>query len=144
MTAMSSSCPSQPQTNIKSKATVGMGEVGNAIVEVMFESGCAVSLLRKSDTNQVDVYSTARATRVRLTTATSEPLPVVGTEQLLREISRTHCPSALPQWSFSWPPRCKQNTGKVARGVLLGNYITRCGEILLWMYRMPASQTAIT
>ena len=63
-----------------------MGEVDNAIVEVMFESGSAVSLLRKSDTNQVDVYSTARATRVRLTTATSEPLPVVRTEQLPMQV----------------------------------------------------------
>ena len=40
---------------VKSKATVIMGEVGNSTVEVMFDSGSAVSLLWKSDMNQMSL-----------------------------------------------------------------------------------------
>ena len=34
---------------VRSKATVIMGEVGSISVEIMFDSGLAVSLLRKED-----------------------------------------------------------------------------------------------
>ena len=47
---------------IKNKATVVLGEVGSMSVEVMFDSGSAVSLLRKRDvvkiTVQVDSFET--------------------------------------------------------------------------------------
>ena len=59
---------------IKSKATVRMWEVGNTTVEVMFDSGSAVSLLRKSDMNQMSsVQHVHKQPRVRLITAAGEP-----------------------------------------------------------------------
>ena len=68
---------------IKSKATVRMGEVGNTTVEVMFDSGSAVSLLQKSDTNRMSsVQHVHKQPRVRLITAAGEPLPVVGIVQV--------------------------------------------------------------
>ena len=60
-----------------------MGEVGNTTVEVMFDSGSAVSLLRKSDMNQMSsVQHMHKQPRVRLITAAGEPLPVVGLVQV--------------------------------------------------------------
>ena len=39
---------------VRSKATVIMGEVGSVSVEIMFDSGLAISLLRKGDMDQME------------------------------------------------------------------------------------------
>ena len=64
---------------VKSKATVIMGEVGNISVEIMFDSGSAVSLLRKRDMDQMKSLQHLKTDpQIRLITASGEPLPIVG------------------------------------------------------------------
>ena len=64
---------------IKNKATVIMGEVGNASVEIMFDSGSAVSLLRKRDMELMkSLQHVDKHPQVTLITASLEPLAVVG------------------------------------------------------------------
>ena len=66
-------------TTIKSKATVIMGEVGNASVEIMFDSGSAVSLLRKRDMKHMkSLQHVDKHPQITLITASGEPLAVVG------------------------------------------------------------------
>ena len=56
-----------------------MGEVGSVSVEIMFDSGSAVSLLRKGDMDQMDSVQHLRMDpEVKLITASGEPLPIVG------------------------------------------------------------------
>ena len=64
---------------IKNKATVIMGEEGNASVEIMFDSGSAVSLLRKRDMEHMkSLQHVDKHPQVTLITAAGEPLAVVG------------------------------------------------------------------
>ena len=63
--------------------------VGKATVEVMFDSGSAVSLLWKSDVNRMSsVQHVHKQPRVRLVTAAGEPLPVVGIVQAPVQVAR--------------------------------------------------------
>ena len=64
---------------VRSKASVIMGEVGSISVEIMFDSGSAVSLLRKGDMDQMESVQHLRMDpEVKLITASGAPLPIVG------------------------------------------------------------------
>ena len=78
--------PSQPTvspqavtvTTIKNKATVVMGEVESMSVAVMFDSGSAVSLLRKRDMVQIKSVQCLKSDpHVKLITASGDPLSIV-------------------------------------------------------------------
>ena len=61
--------------SVTSKATVTMGEVGCSKVEMMLDSGSAVSLLRKQETENMKlIQPVERAPVVKLVTASGEPL----------------------------------------------------------------------
>ena len=64
---------------VTSQATVTKGEVGSVLVEIMFDSGSVVSLLRKRDMDQMEFVQQLRIDpEVKLITASGEPLPIVG------------------------------------------------------------------
>ena len=63
---------------IKNKATVVMGEVGSMSVEVMLDSGSAVSLLRKREMVQMKSVQCLKSDpHVKLITASGEPLSLI-------------------------------------------------------------------
>ena len=68
---------------VRSQATVTKGEVGSVSVEIMFDSGSAVSLLRKRDMDQMEFVQQLRIDpKVKLITASGEPLPIVDHVQV--------------------------------------------------------------
>lgn len=69
---------------VESKATVITGEVGDITVEVMFDSGSAVSLLRKRDMDCMkSLQYLKKIPQVKLITASGDPLPIVDHVQTM-------------------------------------------------------------
>ena len=64
---------------VKSNITVIQGKVGNVTVEIMLDTGSAVSLLRHNEASRMETYPIPSGNPfIELVTASGEPLPVLS------------------------------------------------------------------
>ena len=67
------------------------GRVGEVAVEIMLDTGLAVSLLRRKEADSMNTYPSAQGcSSIQLVTASGEPLPIVSCVKASVQITDDH------------------------------------------------------
>ena len=76
---------------VKNNATVIQGKVGNVTVEIMLDTGSAVSLLRHNEASQMETHPIPSGNpSIELVTASGEPLPILSCGAAPVQVSNTN------------------------------------------------------
>ena len=76
---------------VRNNATVVTGRVGEVAVEIMLDTGSAVSLLRRKEADSMNTYPSSQGcSSIQLVTASGEPLPIVSCVKASVQITDDH------------------------------------------------------
>ena len=80
---------------VRNNATVITGKVGDVFVEMMLDTGSAVSLLRRREGNSMNTYPSSQGcSSIQLVTASGESLPIIScveaSVQMIDNFMMTH------------------------------------------------------